>query len=162
MQTGELSERQEAPGINLITHDQSPVVVQPGDRPLHLPSVSVALQRSAILSRRPLATLPVGTDQLDAIRRAFSERIRVSRPVVDQTDRMLAQDMTIQKRLDQRHLRRTGAVNIHCQGKSLPVDEQHQLAALASFGGANVRTPFFADANVASAIAVRRSIRPLA
>jgi hypothetical protein len=47
-------------------------------------------------------------------------------------------------------------------GESLPVDEQHQLAALAPLGGTDVGTPFFADATVASAMAVRQSIRPRA
>ena len=56
MQTGQLSERQEPPGINLIAHDQPPVALQPGDRAFHLHDLCMTLMRSRALTNRPRGT----------------------------------------------------------------------------------------------------------
>jgi len=94
VQAGQLSEGPESLGIMFVACDQPSVILQPGDRPLHLPPAPVPLQRSAILSRRPLPTFAVGTDQLDPIRcETLPQRIRVGRPVVDQPDRVLTQNV---------------------------------------------------------------------
>src|SRR5690606_25001610 len=80
---GQLSKGQKASGIMLVAYDEPPVVVQPGDRSLHLPPGPITLQRSAVLNRGPLATLPVGTDEFNPIRcQTLPQRIRVRRPVV--------------------------------------------------------------------------------
>jgi hypothetical protein len=55
---------------------------------------------------------------------------------------------------------RARAGRVDAEGKTATVDEDHDLCPLAAFGLANLFAPFFAEANVPSAMDSSRSTRP--
>src|SRR5206468_2950860 len=71
--------------------------------------------------------------------------------VVDQPVGNLSRSRLIQQPLDQRDFGRAGGVYVDCERQAVSIDEEHELAAFAAFGGTNAITPFFAAANVPSA-----------
>lgn len=162
MQARELSEGEEQSRIPFEAGQQPAIVAQPGDGPFDFPTLTIALQHTAVLSVMSLsAAFAMRTDELDAIfGESIPQRITVRSAVVDQSWRVMIQDMIVEQRFDQSHFSRAGAVQIEGQRQAPAVDEQHQLAAFTPFGRTNACAPFFAGINVASAIATFQSTRP--
>jgi hypothetical protein len=63
--------------------------------------------------------------------------------------------------LDEIHLGVIGCFDIDCKRQAGRIGEDHNLGSFATFGLANVITPFFAEANVPSANPSCQSIWPL-
>lgn len=162
MQARELSEGEEQSRISFEAGQQPAIVAQPGDGPFDFPALTIAFQHASVLSGMSLAAaFAMRTDELDAILgKSIPQRITVRSAIVNQSRRVLVQDMIVEQRLDQSHFGGAGAVEIDRQRQAPAVDEQHQLATLASFRRANACAPFFAGINVASAIATFQSTRP--
>ena len=138
-----------------ITSHQPPEILQPRNRTFDFPAFAVTSQRSTILRPASLAVPFVRTDQLDAPFPAqpFPQRIAVGRFVINQPRRIaVRQHGAIQQRFDQCHFTRRGTMDVGIQRSSVAVNEQHDFGSLAPFGGADVFAPFFAAANVPSAI----------
>lgn len=162
MQARDLSEGEEESWVAFEAGQQPPIVTQPGDRPLDFPALTIAFQHASVLCGMPLAAaFAMRTDELDAIPgEPITERIAVGSAIVNQSRRVLVQDMIVEQRFDQSHFGGAGAVQIDGQRQAPTVDQQHQLAALAAFCRADACAPFFAGINVASAIATFQSTRP--
>lgn len=147
--------------IELIPCYKSPEVLQPADGSFNFPSLSVASEFSKILSTwfNPVAL--VRSNQVDA---AFEEtkaqRITIGCSVVDQLSRSPMNDSVLEQRLDEIDFMGTGTFNRVAAGRTVAVDQQHDLGAFAAFRLAYTKAPFLADENVPSAMDSSRSISP--
>lgn len=162
MQTGELSEGEEQTGIAFMADKQSSIVSEPGNGPFDFQSLPIPFEHTAILSVMACpSSFAMRADELDAIPgQQIAQRIRIGSAIVDQSRSVLVEDMIVEQRFDQPHFGGAGTVNVDSQRQALPIDQQHQLAALTTLGWADAFAPFFAGTNVASAIATCQSIRP--
>jgi hypothetical protein len=103
----------------------------------------------------------MGTDQLDArFRQPISQGIGVGRSIVDQSWTLFVEDAIVEQRLDLPDVRPLSTIDIAAQRQSLAIDQHEQLGSFAFLGLADRRAPFFAGANVASAIATSQSSLP--
>jgi len=160
---GELGESQEQSRVTFEAGEQPVVVVQPSDCPFDFPALTIPFQHAAVLRMVPcLAALAMRTDPLDAVVcKTIAKRIAVGGAVINQPGSMLVRNVIVEQRFDQFYFGGSGTVDIQPQRQPLAIDQQHQLAILAAFRGANAFAPFVAGTNVASAIATSQSIRPL-
>jgi len=159
--TGKFGEAVEKERIEFVAGDQPAEVLQPGDGSLDDPAVTEATQRSTVLCWRLHPPAAMRADQLDpAGCQSLAEWIAVGGAIVDETPGNVRSDRLVNQRLDQIHLGWAGAVDIHGQRQTASVDKDHELGALAAFGGTNAITPFFAEANVPSAIPSSQSTAP--
>jgi len=130
--------------VKLVAGNKSAEGLQPANRALDDPPLSEAPQRAAILGCRPDTTAAVRTDQLDpATGQALAQGIAVSSAIIDESVWNLGGDGLVQQRLDQGNFGGAGSIYVNCESQSIPVHEDHELAALAAFGGTNAITPFF-------------------
>jgi hypothetical protein len=144
----------------VIANDQSTEVAEPGEGAFHLPAVSIAAQRSAILRAR-LASIPaMWGDQFDASRRqSLAQRIAVIGAIRNHPLRFLACSpaATSPGHVDrgERFFRKPDLVRgcrvkLLSQRNTLAVDHHHPLRALAPLGFSDFRAPFFAGAKLPS------------
>src|SRR5438270_8926114 len=142
----------EEKGIELVACDESSEGVKPTDRPLHDPALAITTQLSTVLSCRPNAASAVRADQLDPpLCQSVSQGITVRGPIIDEPAWYIRGDGLIEQWLDQSDFCRTGGVYVDCERQAVPIDEDHELTALAPLGGTNAIPPFFAAENVPSA-----------
>jgi len=139
---------------------QSTIIAQPGRRAFHFPTSFVSTQLPSIVSRPPLLVLPIRGDQLDpTTAQTLPQRITIVHLVRNDPTRLrswpatpLAGHLYIRKRrLQQRHFRRRGRVQVDAQRNSLAIDHHHPLRALAPLGLSDATPPFFAGAKLPSA-----------
>lgn len=147
--------------IELIPCYKSPEVLQPADRSFDFPSLAVTPEFSTVLSWRFNAVSLVRSNQVDsAFKETKAERITIGCGVVDQRSRATMNDSVFEQRLDEIDFMRTGTFNHVAAGRTIAIDQQHDLGTLAALGLAYAKTPFLADENVPSAIDSSRSISP--
>ena len=136
----------------LVASNNSPKVLHPTDRPFYFPAPTVAAHFAPILRGR---FYPIGTvraDQVDASTfQPGSQRITIGSHVVDQSTRFASKHSRFEKWFDQCDFVRAGAGGVNASRETVSVSKNHDLSSLASFGLANLFTPFFAEANVPSA-----------
>jgi hypothetical protein len=146
----------------LVTSDQPSKVLKPTDRSLDLPATTVSAERTPILRGRLGAVLSMRADQFDtATPKSFPQRVAVSRCIVDQSPRLALENTVCEQRLYESYFVRTRARRVDAERKTMAVGKDHDLGALATFGLADLFTPFFADENVPSANDSSWLTRPL-
>ena len=144
----------------VVADDQSTEVAEPGEGAFHLPTASVAAQRSAILRAR-LASIPaMRGDQFDAARRqSLAQGIAVISAIRNHPLRFLACSPAAtspghvdrsERLFRQPDLVRGSRVKLHSQRNTLAVAPHHPLRALAPLGFSDFRAPFFAGAKLPS------------
>ncbi len=147
--------------VAFITDHQSSEVEQPANGAFNLPAAFVASKCAPILCRRLAAVRAVRANQLDSTAsQACAERIAVCRAIIQQAWQTSADDSFIQEALDQSDLIRTGTDDVDADRQTLSVDNDHDLRAFAPFSLADTQSPFFAEANVPSAITSSQRTRP--
>lgn len=154
--------------VSVPANQQAPVVTEPGDGTFDLPSSSVPSERSAVL----MLPLPVGevrADEFDAsLPEPKAEGQRVVAAIADEAIGILPRPSgagiaysdggeRLRRELD---LTRASAMEGNSQRNTLAVCQYHELCAFALSGLADVETPFFAGANVASMKHSLQRIRP--
>lgn len=144
----------------LVTNDQPAKIADPADRAFDFPAPTVTPKLSAVLHFRLAAVLPMGTDQVNATPpQPFSQRIGVSRLVINQSFRVLSWSASacprngdlLQRRFDQRDFVRRRRGKLYSQRHTLAIRHHHKLCTLSAFGLSDAFTPFFAEENVPSA-----------
>ena len=85
-QASKMEEAEEVVGVIFVSGDESSVVLEPSEEPLHPPSVPVAPKRTAILSGGSSSVALVGRDHLNTALgpQSFVQRIAVVGFVADQ------------------------------------------------------------------------------
>lgn len=147
--------------VEFVSRDKPSEVLQPADGSFNLPSPLISSECSSILSRWFSSVCFVWSNQFDtAFLKTKSQGITVSRLVVDQLSGPSSNDAFGEQRLDEIDFVRTGAFDHVAARRAIAVGQQHNLGALASFGLAYTKAPFFADENVPSASDSSRSILP--
>lgn len=146
----------------LISHNQSPEVLQPGEQTLDLPTTAVSSKRSAILCFGSFPSSTVRRDHFGSpvVAQPFIEAIAVIRLITDQTIGNLPGEPCVQGWFSQRYFMRRSAGHVHGDRKTKSVCHCHDLAALAPLGFTHGGAPFFAGANVPSMKASRKSMPP--
>lgn len=150
------------------TDEEAAVVAKPGDRPLHLPSSFVPAERATILVF-PFSVGQVGGDQFDSsLFEPKPKRERIVAPIPDESFRVLSRASGAGAAYSDRgeclgregDLTRASAMEGNSQRNTLAVCQYHKLRSFALSGLADVETPFFAGAKVASMKHSLHWIRP--
>lgn len=145
--------------IMFPTCNQSPIISEPGNRALNLPTAFVTPKSSAILSLRLPAIGPMRDNKLNAL--FFKFTTKLIRIISFVTNQMLGFLANFFKSLTRKlHLRRTGSVKGHSQRNTFAVCQYHELRALATLGFADVWAPFFAEIKLPSMKHSPHWIRP--
>ena len=110
----ELDEAAEVLGVVLLSGDQAPEVLQPGEEPLDLPTPHVASQGSAVLGS-PTPTRWLGSDHLDAsfLQETLIEVIAVVGLVADQSLGSVFEEAVVERLLDERDFMRRSTRDRH-------------------------------------------------
>lgn len=144
-----------------IADDGSPEIVQPAVSSLDFVATLILPNRSTILSRLPLAVLPMRANQLDLtlLLQSLSQRIAICSLVVQQVFRGFPGNLqVVQQRLDQFHFASIGGSEVDTQRCSFGIDDVDHLAAFTTLGLSNLVPPFLARTNQASAAASLQSM----
>src|SRR6186997_352050 len=121
----------EKKSVELVAGHESAEGLQPADGALNDPAFAVALQPAAVLGGGPHASSPMGADQLNpTLGQSLPQRITVGCAIIDQPTGNARRHGLIEQRLDQSYFGRAGGGHVDCQWQSVPVDEDHELAAL--------------------------------
>jgi len=154
-----------------VTDDQSSDVLQPGERPLDLPTPFISPHCASVVVRPSLVVLAIRGDQIDP---AFPEprRQRITliallgedpSGIVPPTAASFARNRNGVNRLfQQRHFRRRGRRQAASERNTFPVYPSHPLRAFSAFDLADARAPLFAGAKLPSAKGSSPSSRPWA
>ena len=157
-----MHEAEEEMGVVFVACDESPEVLQPTDRAFDLPATTIAGKLAPVLKGRARAIVAMRADQFDAaLSQPLPQMVAVGGEIVDQVLGKSSQATLIEKGFDQLDIVRTGAGDEDAQRQARGVGEDHDLGPFTTFGFADALAPFFADANVPSAIAWSRSIWPV-
>lgn len=147
--------------IELIPCYKPPEVLEPADGALDFPSSLVASEFSPVLCRRFDTIAFMRSNQVDSsAEQARPQKIAVGCFVIDQGSRSAMNCAIGEQRLDESDFVWTGTGDHIAARRSMAVGQQHDLSALAPFGLAYTKAPFFADENVPSAMDCSRSILP--
>lgn len=147
--------------VVLVTSDNSPVVVKPGDGSLDFPSMPVTLEHSLILRWRVFSSAAMRADEPGSSKmQRLAQRVTVRRFVVDQSLWNGRIDAVLNERFNQLYFSVVRCGDRNAQGKSVAIGKQHDLGSLATLGVADESTPFLAGENVPSAIDASRSSLP--
>jgi hypothetical protein len=142
-----------------ISHDESPIIPQPGEGALDYISSPVAIPESIILSIDVAMILPMRRKKADPSGpEPFSMRITVIGLVSDHSfgsglwssGALLWDSDVLHDLLEERDLSRRGRVGMASQRNTLAIDHHHVLCSLAPLRLSDGRAPFFAGMNVAS------------
>jgi len=144
--------------VDFVASYQTPIVLQPADRPFNLPALTIPSQGSTVLRHWPLPPPAVRRDQLDpSTSESLSQAITVGGPIVNQSLGKSGMHPLFQQRFNQLDFRSRSVGHVDCQGDSVAVDEDHNLGSFSLLGRSDAVPPFFAGENVASAIACSQS-----
>lgn len=132
--------------MTFIARDQSAKVLQPGEEAFDLPAAAVAAELSAILCLAP--AVAVGRDQFDVTlrRQTGVQAIRIVGLVTNQSDRRFAEELGVERLLDERDFAGACTCDSNGERKTTAVCDCHDLGPLAFAGGADAEAPFFAPA----------------
>jgi len=148
--------------------EEAAVVAKPGDRTLHLPASFVPAERTPILMF-PFPSGQVWGDQIDSsLFKPKPKRERIVTPITDEPLRVLPRasgsGMAYSDRGErlgrEGDLTRASAMEGNSQRNTLAVCQYHKFRSFALSGLADVETPFFAGAKVASMKHSLHWIRP--
>ena len=91
-----MNEAEEVLGVSIVSDDEAPEVVEPGEQALDLPSTLVAPELPPILMRRHLVIASTRNDRLDpALRKASPKGIVVKRTIADQSFRVCSRTTSL-------------------------------------------------------------------
>lgn len=135
--------------------------MQPTDGAFNSPAATVATEFATVLGGRLLPIFAMRGDKIDpATTKPRTQRVAIRGRIVDEATEFSSQDPFFEQRLDERYFVRTGAGCVRAEGKTTAIDKDHDLRPLAAFRLADLFAPFFAEANVPSAIDSSWSTRP--
>lgn len=146
--------------LSIPTDNKSAEVLQPCKSPLNRPSTLVSPQFAAILIFLFLIITPIRANQFNATPgQSFTKRVAVIALISNDPFRIFPGTTTsisrycdfCNSRFKEFHLTRRGRIEMSTERDSLAIDHHHPLRALSTFGLANTRAPFFADAKLPSA-----------
>ncbi len=145
-----------------ISDHQSPEVLKPREEALDFPPTLVSPEFAAILSPRLFTPPFVGSNHFGVsfTRQSPIQSVAVVGLVANQTPRSLADEATIDGRLNQFYFMGRSAFNVNGDRKTSSVCDGHDLGAFAASCLADSKTPFFAGAKVPSMNASRMSMPP--
>jgi hypothetical protein len=136
-----------------IASDQSAKVLHPADRALDFPASLDSTQLATVLGRRFAAVGAVSANQFDlSPGKTLSQRITVGGLIVKQSLWPARDDSRVEQRIDQGDFVGTGTGDGGGDRQAGSFTMNHDLGALAPLGLADVFSPFFAEANVPSAV----------
>lgn len=148
-------------GVVFVPGNEPPEVLEPTDVALDFPAATVARELSTVLEFGASAVAAVRTDEFNAaLLQTLPQTVTVCSHIVNQVLRETAQAALVKQRFNQRDVVWAGAGDECAQRQSRGVAEDHDLGPFSSFGLADAFPPFFAEANVPSAIIWSRSIPP--
>ena len=135
-----------------IAHGDTPEVLQPGEQSFYFPPAPIASQDTPVLGRRSTSVTPMRGDHLNVKHggEAFIEWVTIVGRVADKSWRHCARKPSCKRRFNELDFVRGSACHVDGERKTDSVRHGHEFAALAAFGGAHTRPPFFAGANIAS------------
>jgi hypothetical protein len=138
--------------VVFVASDNPPKVLNPTDRSFDFPTPTVAAHFAPVLRGRFYSIGTMRADQVDASTfQSGSQRVTVGSHVVNQTTRFAAKHSRFEKWFYQGDFVRTSTGGVDASRETISIGKNHDLGPLASFGLANLFTPFFAEANVPSA-----------
>jgi len=155
--------------VSFITYHEATEVPEPCECAFYFPASPITPQFSAILCWRFAAVDPMRANQFDApIFQPFSQRIRITRKIVNQARGLLAWSARTVARhgnrfqclLNQRRFVRASRLQEYSQRNTLAADHHHPLRTFSAFGLSDARPPFFAGAKLPSANVSSQPIRP--
>jgi len=158
--TPELNQGEKIFKMVLVSHHQASEVLQPGKEAFDLPSSTIAPELSSVLGLRSLAATSVRCNHLDVpiLLQSLIKSIAVVSFISDQSSRNFVEKPCLEGLLDTRHFMRRSAGHVHGDRKTRSVCHRHDLAAFAPLGFSNCGATFFAEVNVPSMNASRRSM----
>jgi hypothetical protein len=126
-------------------------VLQPGKQAFNLPAISVAPQRSSILSAGFLAVGLVWSDQFNSLfAQSLVQRVTVVGPISNQSSRTLFGKTACERSFDQSDFMRRSTFNGYGDRKTSAICHCNELCTLAPLGLSHPSTPFFAMTKVPS------------
>lgn len=149
---------EEVSGISLVANDQPAKILEPGERPLHLPAALVSPERAPIL--RLASVCPVRRNQFDAplLGKLLVQGVAVVTLVADQALRESEGEAGVESVVDKRDFMRRSACNPYGDRDSRAIGDGHDLGTLAPLRLADVVPPFLALAKVPS---MKHSVRSM-
>jgi len=93
-------------GMVLITHDEAPEVVEPGEEPFDFPALAVAAQATAVVEGRLGSTRAMGCQKHDVlVEQPLAQRVAVVSFVGDQAQGLFFDQRAFQGGFDQGYFR---------------------------------------------------------
>ena len=147
----EIEESREVFRMILPPDNEAAEVVEPGEKPLNLPTPFVSAERSPVLCP-PNPVPSIGRDHLSPVLfgNLFVERIAIVSFVADESLRIARHPKTIESVLDQGHFSRRSAFRPSGDRKTIAVNDCHDLGSLAPLCLPDLAPPFFAETKVPS------------
>ena len=145
-----------------ITNNQTSVVLEPSEQPLHLPPFSKSSQGSTVLRDGHSSISFMRSNQVNApfIGQALIQFIAVVRSVANHLVRQMLQKTSIQRFINQGYFMRSSTGCVNGDRKTKSVCEAHNFGAFALFGFTHTIAPFLAGAKVPSIKPSLRSMPP--
>ena len=154
-----------------VTDNQSPEVLQPGERPFHLPSPLIPPHFASVVVF-PTAVAPaIRRDQLNsAPLEPTPQRVTVIAFVGDDPPGIFPRTAAsfswnhycLNRLFNQRHFRRRGRRQPASERNAFAVHHHHPLRTFSAFGLSDTRAPLFAGAKLPSAKVSSQSSSPRA
>ena len=135
----------------LPSDNEAAEVVEPGEKPLNLPTSFVSAEGSPVLRfSDPGAT--IGRDHFNSVMliERLIERIAVVGLVADEPVRVARYPEAIESVFDQSHFSRRSAFCPSGDRKTIAVNDCHDLGSFAPLGLPDLVPPFFAETKVPS------------
>lgn len=147
--------------MSLVSDDETPVVVQPGEEALDLPSADVTLQRASVL-RDVSSIRAVRRDHLDSpiLPETLVELVTVVGFVADHPVDRIGNECVVESLFDERDLVRRSTCDANGDWKTMRVCDRHDLGSLAPLRLPDGSAPFLAPEKEPSMYVSERSIPP--
>ena len=152
-----------------VANDKSSEVCEPGDAAFYFPASFVTPKFATVLRGRLFTIDFVRTNQINtSFLESLAQRVRISRPIVDQTFGILPRPPfagswnrhAIQRRFNQRDFVRGRRGKLNSQRNTLAACHHHPLCTFSAFGFSDAVPPFFAGAKLPSAKHSSQLMRP--
>jgi hypothetical protein len=146
----------------LISHNNSPEVLQPGKQAFDFPSTPITPKLSAVLGRRLFAPSPVRRDHLNSalMQKLLIKTVAIVSFIAHKLVRRIPGKTTIDSCLNKLYFMGRSAFHMSGDRKPTSVCDCQDLGAFATLCLADSKTPFFAGAKQPSMNASRISIWP--
>ena len=145
-----------------VTNNKPTEVLKPGEKPFSLPSLFVATQCSAILSRLLTPVTLMRSDHLDIafLRQPLIKFVAVISLITNYLLRNILKKTSIKGIINKCYLMWASTGCVNGDRKTASVCKAHNLGSFAPFGLAHTIAPFFAGANVPSIKPSLKSMPP--